>query len=442
MKNIVFRYTAAAQLIILLMFAAVASAAPVEIDIYGPGQNLTYVALTDPVTDSGAQPSPYAADLDKLVRHNLSFLPFLGFVDGKTIIGGNTPASYKSPGIDFKRYLLAGTDLLIVAGWPKVDSGKDARVEMRVYETGQGSMMLGKAYYVSSKELLPAVADKFCSDFMKMLTGRGDFFLSTLAFISQSKNGQKDVWSVRPTGRDLRQLTAVKGIALSPSWSPDGRYVIFSHIGERAHALGVWDRINNRTQLIRFPGNTVIGPSFLPDNTVAVSLAVNGNSDIFLLNHIFKKQKTLEQSWGIDVSPSLDASGKKMAFVSSRMGNPHVFLKDLETNTLKRISRDGKYNTSPDISPDGTLIVYSRRTDAGHRLFVHDLISGREKQITFGPGNDEMPSFAPDSYFVAFASNRSGKYKIYLTTRHGGAPKMVDTGKHDASFPSWGRINE
>ncbi|ABB40425.1 Tol-Pal system beta propeller repeat protein TolB [Oleidesulfovibrio alaskensis G20] len=431
-----------AVLLALVLHIARAQAAPVEIDIFGPGQNLTYVAMSEPVTDAGAPLPAMAPELHRLIRHNLGFLPFLDFVDGKTVIGGNTPQAYKAPGIDFRRYLLAGTDLLIVTGWPQTQQGQSSRVELRVYETGQGSMLLGKAYYVTSESLLPVVADKFCSDFMKMLTGRGDFFLSTLAFVSQSRNGQKDIWAVRPTGRDLRQLTAVQGIALSPSWSPDGRYVIFSHIGERSHALGVWDRINNRTQLIRFPGNTVIGPTFLPDNRVAVSLAVNGNPDIFLLNHIFKKQKVLEQSWGIDVSPSLDATGKKMAFVSSRLGNPNIFLKDLDSGSVRRISREGKYNTSPDISPDGTLIVYSRRTGDGHRIFVHDLVTGREKQITFGPGNDEMPSFAPDSYFIAFASNRSGKYKVYLTTRHGGTPKMVDTGSHDASFPAWGKLSD
>ncbi len=422
--------------------SGVAGDNPVGINIYGPGQNRTNVAMTTPIADQGTELPSSALELDKLIRHNLGFLPFLSFVNESAILGGNRPDTYKMPGIDFKRYQLANTDILIVTGWPAEVTERGRRVELRVYETGQGSLLVGKAYYLTPKVTLPMVAEKFASDFMQALTGRGDFFRSTLAFVSQKKAGQKDIWIVKPTGGGLRQVTNAKGIALSPSWSADGRHIIFSHIGERSHALGVWSRVAGNTQLIRFPGNTVIGPRFLPDNTVAVSLAASGNPDIFLLNHLFKRKKILEQSWGIDVSPTLDASGKKMAFVSNRMGNPHVFLKDLETGRVTRVSRDGKYNTSPSISSDGTLVVFSRRTSAGHRIFVHDLVTGREAQVTFGPGNDEMPSFAPDNYFIAFASNRTGRYKVYLTTRHGGEPKMVDTGKQDASFPAWGHVSD
>lgn len=436
------RLVTGSLLVLVCLFASSAFARTLEVDIYGPGQNAVNIALASPLgSRDGAVTSapPMGMELHQIITQNLYFLPFLKVVDGKTILGGDVLDGYTAMKVDFKRFQLAGVDLLITAGWPQ-DSSDDTTVELRVFEAFTGQRVFGKRYWVNTREDLARVADAFCAGFMKALTGRGEFFRSTLAFVKKRGKAQKDIWAVRPTGRELRQLTNLDGLAMSPSWSPDGRYVIFSHIGDRFHSLGVWDRLTRRVQKIKFPGNTIIGPAFLPNNKVAVSLASGGNPDIYLLNHVFRKEKLLVRNWAIDVSPSFDATGTKMVYVSSRRGNPHIFLMDLTTGKDKRITRNGKYNTHPSISPDGELVAFARRTKAGHRIFVLDLITGREKQVTFGPGNDEQPSFGPDGYFLAFSSNRTGKYKVYLTTRHGGEPRMVPTGEGEATLPSWGMI--
>lgn len=444
MKHVVsFVYIA---LTIAVLSVSAAHARSLEVDIYGPGQAALNLVTATPLGSDAAGTVSSApaegAELKALIDTNLFYLPFIKTVDGATILGGNTLAGFKAPDVDLRRYQLAGVDLVITQGWPQPAAGKQPFVELRVYEAFSGKLVMGKAYFDVTKDILPRVADKFCADFMKALTGRGEFFLSTLAFVKKQGKKQKDIWSVHPTGRDLRQLTKLPGLSLSPSWSPDGRYVIFSHIGDRYHSLGVWDRLTRRVQHIKFPGNTIIGPTFLPNNKVAVSLASGGNPDIYLLNHVFQKEKVLVENWAIDVSPSFDATGTKMAYVSSRRGNPHIFLKNLTTGSDERITREGKYNTNPSISPDGELVAFSRMVDGGHRIFVMDMVTGREKQVSFGPGSDEMPAFAPDGYFLAFSSNRSGEYKLYLTTRHGGEPRLVPTGDGEASMPAWGLVPE
>ena len=226
---------------------------------------------------------------------------------------------------------------------------------------------------------------------------------------------------------------------MSPAWSPDGRFIVFAHLDDASHSLGVYDRSSGRVILKRFPGNTVIGPCFMPGNRVAVSLTSGHYPDIFLLDGAFNKSRPLEQSSSINVSPSFDATGTKMVFTSSRLGSPQVFLKDLNSGSVSRVSMSGSYNSEPSISPDGTLVAYSKATPNGFRIFVHDLLNGTEQQISFGPGRDEQPSFAPDSYFVAYSSTRSGVSQIYLTTRHGGESRHVPTGGGNACFPRWGK---
>ena len=403
---------------LVMVCAAGSSKAAMQIDIYGPGQNIVNLAMAAPLS-TGQPAQGLGKELDAAIHDNLSFLPFMRLTDPKAVLGGTTLPGYQPPNVDFKRFQLAGADLLVTAGWPQGDKS-GSTVELRVYETFSGQFVFGNAYSGVTKEEVQDVADRFCADLMKALTGHGDFFLATLAFVKNSGKNKRDVWITKPTGRNLRKITDIPGIAMSPSWSLDGRFIVFSHMDDKSHALGVWDRLTNRVQRIRFPGNTVIGPTFTPGNKVAVSLSTGKNPDIFMLNHAFQKERTLEANGTINVSQS--------------------FMKDLASGSVSRVTKQGNYNTEPSMSPDGTLIAFSRLTSEGNRIFVQDLTTGTEQQISFGPGNDVLPSFAPDSYFIAFTSNRSGPNQIYLTTRHGGDAKKVPTGSGDASFPRWGAI--
>ena len=407
--------------------------AAVQIDIYGPGQNVVNLALATPLKGPSEEATGLGTELNKLVQTNLSFLPFMRLTDPKAVLGGTLLPGYEPPSMDFKRFQLAGSDIVVTAFWPK-----SSAVQLRAFETSSGKRLFGKEYPQVSSGDLPEVADRFCADLLQALTGSGDFFRSTLAFVKKTGRLKADVWLVKPTGRDLRQITRMDGEALSPAWSPDGRFVVFTHIDNRSHALGVWDRMSRKVQRIRFPGNIVIGPAFMPDNKVAVSLSNGKNPDIFLLNHVFQRERSLEENNSINVSPTFDATGTKMAFTSSRLGGPQIFLKDLRSGSVTRVSKNGNYNTEACLSPDGTLVVYSRMTDFGHRIFVQDLLTGLERQVTFGPGSDEQPAFCADSYFIAFTSSRDGGRQIFLTTRHGGDAKKVPTGGGDASFARWG----
>lgn len=430
------RYLLSLLAVVSLLSAAAASAA-VRVDIMNPGQNIVNLALATPLLGPDRAASGMGMQLDNLVRQNLSFLPFMRLTDPKAVLGGSVLNGWEPPALDFKRFQLAGSDILVTAYWPSGDSGSRP-VQMRAFETNTGSRLFGKEYQNVSQKDLPEVADRFCADLLEILTGSGDFFRSTLAFVKKTGKMAANVWIVKPTGRDLRQITNMPGEALSPSWSPDGRFVVFSHIDPKSHALGVWDRSTGKVQRIRFPGNVVIGPAFLPNNKVAVALSRGRYPVIYLLNHVFQKERVLEEHNSINVSPTFDKTGTKMAFTSSRLGGPQIFMKDLNSGAINRVSKNGTYNTEANLSPDGTLVVFSRMTEYGQRIFVQDLLSGQERQITFGPGSDEQPSFCADSYFIAFSSTRGGGHNIYLTTRHGGDAKQVPTGGGGAFFPRWG----
>lgn len=414
-----------------------------NIDIYGPGQSRVNLfvaeALPKERTSSLAAISANApADLQQRIHANCGFLPFFNMLSARDIVGGPNPGGYAGQDIDFNKFQLSRSDVLVTAAWTPRPGGI-GDVELRAYEVYTRRLIVGKGYSVATAQQIPEVAARFCADLMEALTGQGDFFRSNIAFVK--KEGQrKQIYMATAQGLSTQKVTNLDGICVSPAWSHDGQKLVFVFLDKKFHNLCVWDRQTRALQKKRLPGNTLIAPAFTKGGSVAISLDMRGNPDIYELNADFTVGRALEQHWGIDIGPDFDHSGQKMVFVSNRLGNPHVFLKDFGSGEVRRVSLAGKYNTGPSISPDGTQVVFARMANGGHKLFLLDLASGAERQLTFGGGSDEDPTWSPDGYFIAFASSRSGPSKIYLTTKHGDEPILIPTGSGEATSPAWGKL--
>ena len=425
-----------AALLLVLAWQPAFGQKAMRIDIYGPGQkqlNL-YLAPLQPRETDKAPPEDIAI-LEQTLSTNMSFLPFIHQMAAEDILGPKTLKGTTAQEIDFKRFNLSQADLLLSASWePK--GGDTLQIELRAFDVYTRKLLVGRGYTITESYQVVEAVNRFCAQLMKHLTGRNGFFRSTLAFVRKN-SGHKEIWTATPQGYKPRQITNFQEYCLSPAWKWDGSSLAFTLVGQDTHELIVWSAKNRKLRHVLLPGNTIISPAYHPDGRLFISIDRYGNPDIYSLNEEYAIEQVEVENWAIDISPQFEATGRQMVFVSSRLGNPHIFLLDLKTRKIRRISYEGKYNTNPDISPDGRYIAYARLTPDGHRIIVYDLKTNRERQVTFGPGNDEDPAWGPDSYFLAFASNRSGHYRIYLATRQGDETRLIPTGPGEATAPAW-----
>ncbi|SDN21221.1 TolB protein [Desulfonauticus submarinus] len=407
-----------------------------KISIYGPAQHKVNIFVADPVIlNKSGVISNEIAKLKLSFISKLKLFPFLNIVKKENVLDKGKIQYIDLPKLDLKKFFLSQVDILITIGI-NFKENTLGRVELRAFDVFQRKMFLGQAFELENSQQIELVVRQFSAALLKQFIGKDAFFKNPIVFVSKSKNSSS-IYQVFADGFGLKRLFEVKGIAVSPCWSFDGRKIVFSVIQDRRHKLGVFDLDTQKINYKKLPGNTCISPVFTPFGDIAVSLDLNGNPDIYLLDKNFKIKKTLVEHWGIDISPFFDKQGDKMVFTSSRLGNPHIFLWQKNGEEIKRITYDGKYNTSAVISPDGRLVVFSRLTPTGHRIFVYDLLYDIEKQITFGPGNDEEPFVSLDGYFVVFVSNRDGKYKLYYTTINGDGPYLIPTKGIEVFSPAW-----
>src|SRR5438132_10314753 len=81
-------------------------------------------------------------------------------------------------------------------------------------------------------------------------------------------NGQNQIYTVRPNGHDLRQITHLDGDALVADWSPDGRQIVFEF--DPSDGSGASVQLMNAdgsglTNLTPTPACCPGQPSFTPD---------------------------------------------------------------------------------------------------------------------------------------------------------------------------------
>jgi len=215
-----------------------------------------------------------------------------------------------------------------------------------------------------------------------------------IAFVSDRADGTLlQIWTMRPDGSDLRQLTYGPGNKTQPRWSPDGKRVVF-----------VSD--------------------------------VDGNKEIYIINADGSQIVNLTNDSNDDYDPAWSPDGSTLAFTSTRyIGQTQIYLMDIicpslsetcETGPVRWISKGYADESFPAWAPAGSfpswmpsgqpIAVAISINNAPNRLFFRSEESGKEP-IWFDV-QDRIRSvfdivWTPDGGFIIFSWRLSGKYEIY-----------------------------
>ncbi len=405
-----------------------------------------------------------AADIYNQAKNNLELSTYFQMMSNSAFLEDPAktsirPGPKEEDGFKFEPLKTAGAEFLIRTGYSVINS--EIVVEMFLYHVPQSKLVVGKRYK-SSVAKSRQIANTLANDVLEALTGVRGSFMSKLVTTSDRAGGQaKEVFSMNWDGSDVEKLSQHRSSALSPNWSLDGKKIAYSVFTTFARKSGgsltnvslyVLDLASEKRVLTSYRPGVNSGAIFSPDGKyiyLGMSLG-SGAADIYKidLKGEIVNRLTKGPANAINVEPSLNPDGSKIAFSSERGGRPMIYVMNSDGSNVKRLTFDGVYNSSPSWSPDGKKIAFAGQAENHFDIFVMNADGSGLIRVTSAKKADgkwahnEDPSFSPDSRYVAYTSNRTGKNQIFISTVDGSEERRVTNDSYNYYKPKWSRNME
>ena len=285
-----------------------------------------------------------------------------------------------------------------------------------------------------------------------------------IAFMSQ-RDGNPEIYVMAINGGNQQRLTNNPKNDLLPSWSPDGKRIVFmSNRDGHVHAIHGWSTYEiyvmdadggNPQNLTNDPRDDWY-PSWSPDgNRIAFSArdrdkAEHLNYEIYVMDADGANLQRLTNDRHHDRYPSWSPDGKRIIFSSKREGHfrgeagitYELYVMDTDGGNEQRLTENRKNDSFPSWSPDGKRIAFSsdRKGDLQNsEIYVMDADGRNPQRLTENRRFDEDPSWSPDGERIAFWSNREAENNpdIYVMDADGGNPQNLTNSPHPDVSPAW-----
>jgi Tol biopolymer transport system component len=270
---------------------------------------------------------------------------------------------------------------------------------------------------------------------------------------------------------------------LSPSFSPDGRYLAFArHLGPyladiyllelpqhglvapEARQLTNWNQMNRNPiwtadgQEIIFVGDhSRLGfqiwkiPAFHPGDAVSFKEIGQDSASIALSPRrnrlVYQKAVEDQNIWHIDFDSPVSASGHRrvvsqgqliastrldaipqyspdgryIAYQSDRSGDCEIWIARSDGTSSRQLTRlHAEISGFPRWSPDGKYIAFHSRLNGYGNIFVANVETGDYRKLTTGTTNDVAPAWSHDGRWIYFESAREDGLQIWRVPAGGG----------------------
>ncbi len=197
--------------------------------------------------------------------------------------------------------------------------------------------------------------------------------------------------------------------------------------------------LGGRTTQLTRNGHINLSPSFNPAGSkVAYTSYKGGNPDLYVMDLSTSREILLSNQPGINIGADWSPDGSKIALTLSPGGDSEIYsLSSSSGGGAARLTSNWGIDVSPDWSPDGSRIAFTSSRFGGPQIFVMSRTGGGVAQITFGGNHNVSPAWSPDGTKIAFAGRDKGRFDIFVCNADGSNLRRLTQSAGDDEDPTW-----